>query len=221
MKKLFVLLMLALLMAGCSDEVTDFGGEIVMEIPTETTTESDDGQEFSLGYSTGRTYRNEFIGIQCTLDSNWTFMTDEEIRAQNETTLGLVGDNYAEAIKSASILYDMMATHSNGMDTVGVVLEKPNVATLLLSEEEYLIASKEDAVGSLESLGITVSSAEVVKIKFAGAEHYALKVAGRFTGYNVYECMVAIKCNGYVAVVTACTWDTNTTMDIISQFEAY
>ena len=220
MKKLFVLLMLALFMAGCSED-TDFGGEIVMDIPTEATTAVAQGQEFSLGYSTGRTYRNEFIGIQCTLDENWTFMTDEEIQTQNETTLGLVGDNYAEAIKSASILYDMMATHSNQQDTVGVVLEKPNAATLLLSEEAYLNASKDDAVGSLESLGITVSSAEIVKIKFAGAEHYALKVAGRFTGYNVYECMVAIKCNGYVAVVTACTWDTNTTMDIISQFEAY
>ena len=115
----------------------------------------------------------------------------------------------------------MMATHANQMDTLGVVMEKLSGINLLISEEQYLAASKDGAVGALESMGITVTAAEVVKIQFAGAEHYALTVEGNYLGIDVYECLVAVKCNGYIVAVTACTWDTNTCMDILNQFQAY
>ena len=219
MKKIFALLVLALFMAGCN-QTTDFGGEIVQDIPTEPMATVGD-TTFSVGVSVGNTYRNAFVGLQCALDDKWTLMTDEEIQMENISSLGIPAENYAQSIFSAPILYDMMANHGNGQDMVCVVLEKADAAKLQLTEEAYLAASKDSAVSGFESLGITVSSAEITKIQFADAEHYVLKIHGRFTGYNVYEYIVALKCDGYIAVVTACTLDTDTCMDVLNQFKAY
>ena len=113
----------------------------------------------------------------------------------------------------------MMATHVNGMDTISVVMEKLNVATLLITEEQYLNLSKDGAVGSLQSMGFTIDSAEVVKLQFAGAEHYALNIAGNFSGVPIYETLVAIKCNGYVVAITVATWIENTCADVLNQFQ--
>lgn len=248
-KILICTLTLALLLSFCgcslidqllgSDDIDDFvfDGEVVDDLPAatlptvtdttepqkeiETPAESETEETFGIGSTTENTYRNEFIGIQCTLNLDWTFMSDAEIRTQNEATLGVMGDDYASALANASLIYDMMAYHSNATDTLGVVLEKLSGTNLLISEEQYLTASMNSAVGSLQSMGISVTAAEIVKVQFAGAEHYALTIEGNYAGFAIYECLVVVKCDGYIAAITACTWDTNTCMEILDRFQPY
>ena len=223
-KFLACLLTLALMLsfAACG-QTTDIRGEVSSNTnaatqPQETTVPPTEA-EFEIGSSTGNTYKNQFIGIQCTLDANWVFKTDEEIRAQNQATLGLVGDEYKDLLANAAIVYDMVAVHTNQMDTVNVVMEKMSVANLLMTEEQYLNLSKDSAVGGLQSMGFTVDKAEVTKIQFAGAEHAALTLEGSFSGIAFYETMVVVKCNGYIACITVGTWIENYCADIINQFQ--
>lgn len=217
MKKILVcLLTLALVLsfAACGS-TSNVRGEVSYQ-PTEKVEE-----EFDIGSSVGNTYKNKFIGIQCTLDSNWTFLTDEEIRAQNESTLGMVGEEYKDALANASVVYDMVATHANQTDTVNVVMEKMTVANMLITEEQYLSLSKDSAIGGLQSMGFVIDSSEVTKIQFAGAEHYALVLKGNYAGISFYETLVVIKCSGYIAAVTVGTWNVDGCMDILNQFKAY
>ena len=196
--------------------------EATAEATTEATTEPVVTEpQFDIGSTAGGTYKNAFIGIQCTLDENWTFKTDEEIQAHNEATLGLMGDAYKEALANATVVYDMMATHVNGMDTINVVMEKLSAAALLITEEQYLNLSKDGAVGGLQSMGFTIDSAEVVKLQFAGAEHYALNITGSYAGVPIYETLVAMKCNGYIVGITVATWLENTCADVLNQFQPY
>ena len=122
-------------------------------------------------------------------------------------------------ITSMAVIQDMMATHVNQMDTVSVVLEKLNGAALLITEEQYMSLAKDSAVNALISMGLNVTSSEVVTVQLAGEDHVALAIAGDFSGLNVYEYMVVVKCNGYMACITACTWLENTCMDILNQFQ--
>ena len=233
MKKLFAcLLTVALLLSfaacGQPDDIrgdvtpnttTQATTEATTETTTEATTEATTEPEFSIGSSTGNTYKNEFIGIQCTLDGNWIFKTDAEIQAINEATLGLVGEEYKNMLANATVLQDMFATHVNGMDTVNVVLEKLSLASALLSEEQYMNLAKDSAVNALASMGLTIVSSDVTKVQLAGKEHTALVVEANIAGFTIYEYMVVIKCNGYIACVTVATWNENTCLDILSKFE--
>ena len=112
LKKIFACLLTAALLmslAACG-EPTDIRGEVIENDPTtvpattqpqETTqastvapTEAPTEPTFSIGSASGNTYKNEFIGIQCVLDGNWVFKTDEEMRQINQITSDLVGEEY-------------------------------------------------------------------------------------------------------------------------------
>jgi hypothetical protein len=202
-----------------TEATTETTTETTTEATTESTTEATTQPEFSIGSSAGNTYKNEFIGIQCALDSNWVFKTDAEIQAINEITMGLVGQEYKDALANAAVIQDMMATHTNGMDTVNVVLEKLSGIYLAVSEEQYMNLAKDSAVNALASMGLTIVSSEVAKVQLAGKEHTALVVEANIAGLTIYEYMVVIKCNGYIACVTVATWNENTCLDILSKFE--
>lgn len=218
MKKIFAIVLaltLVLSLAAC-DLSPDVRGDVNPKPAGATTAE--DEPELSVGSSTSNTYKNEFIGIQCTLDSEWTFKTDAEIQEINKTTAGMMGDDYKDVITNMAVIQDMMATHSNQMDTVNVVLEKLSGINALISEEQYCNLSKDATVQALASMGMNITSSEVVKIQFAGEEHAAITIAGDYAGLAIYECVVAVKCNGYIACVSVATWMENNCQEILNQF---
>ena len=189
------------------------------EDPTVEGTEPATESVVPVGNNSGNTYINEFIGIRCTLDENWVLMTNEEIRAQNESILGMVGGDYEEMISFASSLYDMMAINVNEMDTVAVTLEMYNASTALMSEEQIIAASKDMTVATLESMGFEIEAADVVTVQFAGAEHAALMITGNLLGTPIYECAVVIKRGDFYALIAACTWVEDGCMDVLNMFQ--
>ena len=237
MKKFLALLLvvsMVLGLAACGDgtqnntETTEEMTEFLVEEIEESLGEEIFGgateeipQAFFTGSSTGNTYWNEFIGIRCDLDLNWAFVTDNELHIQNQTNLDVTGNDYLDNLPDSAEIYDMLAYHSNEADGVGVTLVKLSAADLLTTEEQYLAAIKDPTVEAMAENGITIDSAQIIKIQFAGEEHTALTMEGGYIGYDVYEYLVAIKCDGFMACVTVCTWDENTCMDVLNQFEAY
>ncbi len=224
MKKLLVMLLvlaMAFSFAAC-DTSENIEGEIIPggdATPTATATAAPTDKG---GISTGTTsefrYVNGFIGITCTLDSDWTFKTDAEIKELNQQAMDMSGLDYSEALENATLVYGMVATYKNNMDTVSVTLEKLSGVGLLITESDYLASTQQTIKEPLENMGLTNLQVELGEATIAGEKHPVLFVEGDFNGVKMYEKLAVIKCDGYMASITVCTWMENTCDDILAKF---
>ena len=224
MKKLFVfilMLTLAFSLVACK-EPSDIRGEYEGGNPTTapTTAPTAPTQSFDTGRVNANKYTNKFAGISVELGADWIFMTDEQIRQNNEQALGMMGDAYEEALKNATTFTDMMATKSNGTDTVNITFEKLTGTNLLMTEEQYANISKNSLKGALESMGMAEVTLTSGTAPFAGKGHTYIAVSAKYSGIPVYERLTVVKCGNYMVVVAACTWQTDTCKEILDTFQA-
>ena len=108
MKKFLCLFLAVVLLAslcGC------FGGngtdDVRGDIASESTIQNENEPEFSLGKATSNTYNNDFLGISCTLPTEWAFYTDEQILELNNIVGTIVDEDIAERLKNANTIYDI------------------------------------------------------------------------------------------------------------------
>ncbi len=188
---------------------------------TEATEATEPEAEFGIGTVSANVYTNKFLGITCALDaSSWVIKSDAEIREMNEQSLGMMGDDYAETLKNATVIFDFMAAHTNNYDSLNITMERLSLLNLAITENSYLEAAQESIVGSLSSMGIEGVTATIGTIQFAGSEHGCMDIHGTVNGIDMYEKLVILKRGNYIACITACTWFENTCDDILSQFNA-
>lgn len=221
MKKVlaFVLMLTMVFCVSACDKDSDVRGTYEGGVSA-TPSDSLDGGSFDIGSVSANKYVNEFAGISCELGSVWTFLTDEQIKQNNEDTLGLLGDDYIEQLKNADTFTDMMAKHQNQTDTLNITFEKLKGANALLSEERYIELSADSVEQAFESLGFSNLSTSSSKVDFAGKERHCLDITGEYSGITMYEKMVVMKCDNYMVLITACTWQTNTCQDVLNMFTA-
>lgn len=220
MKKLFVFaltIVLSLSLIACK-EPSDIRGEY--EGSTPTTAPTAPTQTFDTGRVNANKYTNKFAGISVELGADWTFMTDEQIRQNNEQALGMLGDKYEEALKNAATFTDMMATKANGTDTVNITFEKLTGTYVLMTETQYADVSKNSLKSALESMGMTDVTLTSGTAPFAGKDHAYIAVSAKYTGIPVYERLAVVKCGNYMVVVAACTWQTDTCKAVLDAFKA-
>lgn len=221
--KRFLIILLTLIMVLC---VTACGkddnvrGSYEGGTPGATQAPASTDNSFAIGGVQANKYVNTFVGLSCTLGSEWTYMTDAEIRQNNEAALGMLGDDYAEAIQNATTFTDMMAVHQNQTDTVSITFEKLTGTGLLMTEEQYANASSDALKGALSSMGIDNVTTSIGKMTFAGKEHAYIDVSGIGYGIPVFERLVLVKCSNYMVSVATCTWQNNTCTDILAKFQA-
>ena len=166
------------------------------------------------------TWQNAFAGIKCQLGDEWTLLSEEEIKANNEKALSAMGQDYAKAIKNASVFTDMMAKHENGKDTMSITFEKLNTLTKKMSEEKYAEASKDSTKGALQSMGMSNVQVSIGTMTFAGKTHSCLDITASYYGQKVYEKLAIVKCGNYMVLFTACTWETNNCQAVLDNFKA-
>ena len=232
MKKVSAIILaviMALFFVACGDEnvkgtVEQTGSQNQSSVPAggnKTDSDSSEADEFSVGASANNKYENAYFGIGCTLDSNWVFSTDDEIKQMNDMSLDLIGEEYAEAIKNASLIYDMMATVPGGIESVNIVIE--NVGVLygsLLSTDEYLDNSVSSVEGALESMGFDNVSAEKGTLVFAGSERPILSVSASVAEFSMNETIVVLKKGNYIASITVASDSEENSKKILSNFYA-
>ncbi len=174
---------------------------------------------FSLGTVHGNVYENPFIGIGCALGDEWTFFSDEEIMKQNNVAADLAGNEYKTQLLTADVIYDMFASHSSRACTVGVNLERINKIKLsVLDVESYL----EDAVPSLKqglgNMGFTKITHNIGSVEIDSVDFTCLNVSSELGELKMYQTIVAIKCNGYLACVTVSADSDKSIGDALSCF---
>lgn len=159
--------------------------------------------EFTLGTVNGNVYENAFIGIGCTLGSEWTFFSDEQIKQQNNVAADLAGEEYKEMMEKATIVYDMFASHSNQINTVVVNLEKVDKLQLAtLDYESYFESTVAPIKQSLGNMGFTNITHNIGSLKIGSTDFTCLNVNSEVNGFTMYQTIIVIKCNGYLASVT-------------------
>lgn len=216
MKKLFALLLVFVMLfsfVGCGEEKDVRGDQI-----DNTASETESEVEFSMGAVDGLVYENEFIGIGCKLDSDWTFYTDAQIRELNNITEDMAGEAYEEAIGNADIVYDMYAVSSNQTDNINVNLEKVNPVQLAtLNIKENFEASSSLVKDSLENMGCTNVQFEYSDITIDGKKFDCMSISSEINGLTMYQTSIGIKCNGYLASITATAFSETDLNNILSK----
>lgn len=227
MKKILSLILVLLFLfsfAACSGnrDANSVRGDQQSIIQTSSNTSSTvSAPEFSLGNTDGLVYENKFIGIGCTLNSDWSFYTDEQIKQINNITNDLAGDAYVEAMKDANLIYDMFATSGDQLNNMNVILEKVNpLALAALDIEENLKNAFQSSKGALENMGYGNISYQIDEITVAGKNHKSLYITAEISGIKMYQKTIIIKCNGYLASVSITCLQTDITDSIFSKFYA-
>ncbi len=217
MKRLLALMLAAVMLfalAACNDKGNDKDRD-----------KDDDGgkqntkKTLSLGVVNGLNYENEFIGIGCTLDSGWTFKSKAEILELNNVVQDAVDEDIANVIKDATIVYDMMASGSNGMDSINVNMEKVNPVQLAaLDIPTYYENTMPMLKSALESMGCSNVAFTIDSAQIDGTVFDTLHIRANVNGIALYETLFTIKCNGYLANVTIGTYFEDNTADLLDAF---
>ncbi len=220
MKKLLAVLLTLILvfsLCGClgGGNSDDVRGNINSGGQTETEKEP----EFSLGKATNNTYNNDFLGISCTLPSEWVFYNDEQILQLNNIVGDVVDEDVAEKLKNANIIYDMYATYQNEGSSININLEKLNAAQIItLDIKKSLEAQIEGIKSSYQNMGYTDINATYQKITVDGKEFDALKITAKIQGINFYTTVFSFRKGNYLANVSLGSLQTDKIDTFLSYF---
>lgn len=169
--------------------------------------------EFTVGTVEGSVYENPFIGIGCNLGDEWTYFTNEQIMQQNNVAAELAGEEYKQMMANATVFADMFASHSDQVSTVGVNIEKiDKVELAVLNIKSYLESAVPSIEQSLGNMGFVNITHSIGSVKLGDTDMTCLNVVSSLGEFKMYQTIVAIKCNGYLACIT-CSGDSTESID--------
>lgn len=150
-----------------------------VEQPQETTAPEN---ELSLGRMEGGIYTNEYVGYACSLDSNWTFLSAEELeQIPDAVSEAVSGSELGDALADVQQFTDMVAENANDLTTMNVLYQKlsmqERLAYAAVTEEQVIDVTLEQSAAMMDAYaqaGILVTSMEKVKVTFLGEERFAI-----------------------------------------------
>lgn len=241
MKKISIIILLiaSVLICGCQKNESDIRGGYESEAASEdvsdatsedasdaTSKDASDAtdvsseEELSLGSRDGNVYKSEFIGLSYKLNDGLSFYTDEQIKQLNNIASDLAGDEFKEAIKNATVIYDMYASDSAGTNNIAINLEKVNpVQLVVLDIAKNYEAVADVSVKSFENMGFTNVKYEITAIEIDGKTLDALCITSEFNGVKVYQTLFSKKCSGYLASVAVSSFGEDNSEEIFKNIE--
>ncbi len=182
--------------------------------------EEEAGNDFSLGSTDGLIYESAFIGLGCTLPSDWTFYSDIEIMQLNNYTASVMGEEYEELLKNAQIVYDMYAVDGTGMNSINVTLEKIDNRMLMAIDVADIFTQNASMFEEMyTSMGYSNVKVEQATFDIEGEEFDGIEISGEISGFVLYQKCFGVKCNGYLASIAITAYDDEDIADtIVSNF---
>ena len=218
MKKILIVLLattLTVSLASCSKDE----GDVTGSVETSAQTSAENEEAFEKGGVSQQTYKNEFIGIGCTLDDDWTFYDDEKIAQLNGLASDAMDEEVAEMIANATIIYDMFAENTATAENVNINLEKLTRTKVLMLDIETMFKSQTPSLKSTyENMGSTEFSYTIGKISFVGKDQVTMKIKAKINGVDMYQTMVALKTGQYLTNICATSYQTDTTEEVLGKF---
>lgn len=189
MKK-WIALLLALVMllslAACGKE-ENAGGKV---------TPAPEDKPVSLGRMEGGVYTNEYIGIGCTLDANWSFYTAEELQELPDQVGELLQDTeYAD--ESLRQISDMMAENVDAMVNMNVqytqLTLQERLAYMSMDDEalvDMILGDRDSMAAIYAQAGIENAVLEKTTVNFLGQDRCAIRTSATVQGYPYYMLQV-------------------------------
>lgn len=224
MKRVFAMVLTAgllLCLCACAEEpqVTEPTQTAAPTTVPATTAGAKDPQ---MGEFADGTYTNDFLGICCKVNEEWTVYSDAQLAQLNGLVLDTMTDaDIVEQLKKSNVAHLFYATADGDHNSVNVVLEKVGVFNgILLDEKTYIAVSAEQLPAALQSMGLTDVTAEETTVSFVGVDHAAVRVYGKFSGVDFYEKIVCIKVGNYFGLVTVASYHEDKTDALLDMFAA-
>ena len=137
----------------------------------------------------------------------------------NNFVVDAAGEDFAEAVEDAQVIYDMYAMYSDGMSSVNVTLENMGIAKIaLLDVAESLESSKGMLEDAFTNMGYENIATEITTVTIDGEEFDAMTVQASYADMNMYELVFAGKCGKYMWTATIGTFGEDTTQEILDTF---
>ncbi len=238
MAAVLALVMLLALLAGCAggdpkgtvepDPSAQPKTDEVLPSPeaSEPADDGGDGEElFQAGTTEGGTYTNEMLGLGCTLDSDWTVASEEEIAA----TFGMAKELIEQAetgveLEDAQTFTDLYVYADGGARNINV-----QVQTLGALEGGIMGKISEETLldSVLPVLENTLSSAyadfgtvtcEKADVRFLDEDHKAVSMVTEAEDITMYQKQVYLPQGRYVAIVTCTSVGEDTTDELLELF---
>ena len=177
-------------------------------------------ETFSLGTTESNRYHSEFLGLSCTLPSEWVFYTDEEILELNNIVAGAMDEDVAAAIENADLIYDMYASNPNDYSSVNINLEKHTVLEITAINLKASLEAQFAAIKSTyENMGYTNVQIRYEKITVDGRELDAAVITAEIAGLTFNATAFCFKKGRYLANVSVSAFGADNVNTILSYFD--
>lgn len=229
MKRILCLILSALILLACcgcaaGNENEDIRGEIIpgnntTEGQPSTTAPAETEPEFSMGQSENGVYKNDFLGLTCTVPAGWEFYTDEQILEMNNITADYFDENVEQQIQNAAIVYDMCAVNTADSSSININLEKLNPLQMLAIDVKQVLESQIDAIKSTyANMGYTDTQIQYEKVTVDGKELDGLSIAATIQGVTIYQTIFSFPQGSYLANISITAAQEGLTDDILGYF---
>ena len=220
MKKLLALVLALVMVCGlCGCFGGDNNNDVRGDINSGGQNEEQSEPEFSLGKSENNTYNNEFLGLSCTLPSEFVSFTDKQILELNNMVGDVIDEDVAKQLESANIIYDMYAVNQAAGDSINVNLEKLSAAQIItLDIKKNLEAQIETIKSSFQNMGYTDIDVAYKKITIDGKEFDSLTIFAKVQGIPYYSTVFTFRKSNYLANVTFGSLQTDKTDTFVGYF---
>ena len=214
---LFLAITILVGLCGCfgNNDIDDVRGDI--NSANQSQNESEPG--FSIGKATNNTYKNDFLGISCTLPAEWVFYTDKQILELNNLVGDVVDENTAELLENANIVYDMFASYEAEGSNININLEKLTALQLANLDIKQTLEAQIDSIKtSYTSMGYTDIKVDYQKVKVDSKEYDGLKLTAKIQGIDFYATVFTVRKSNYLANATICSLQTDKSDTILGYF---
>ncbi len=201
------------------------------EVPEATEAPEETGNTTSLGRVQGGMYVNEYMGISCTLDSNWEFYTAEELQELPQNVEELFAGTEAEATMSnLQVITDMTAENATELTSMNIMYQKMSMQERLafasMSNDdvvEAMVTSQKDMlIATYAQAGINVHEMYKKTVTFCGEECDVIYMACDVNGVAYYGIQVFdYKLGDYAVTLTVTSFVEDKTEDLLKLFSKY
>ena len=216
MKKFLCFALIAVMlfsMAACTLEEKDD------DVRGSITSDQNAEEKFSLGTTENNRYENEFLGLSCTLSSDWVFYTEEEILELNNIVKGAMDEDVAAAIENANLIYDMYASNTVNSSTVNVNLEKHTALQVAAMNLKTVIESQFPALeDTYKNMGCTSVNIQYKKVTVDGKELDGAEIAAEIAGQDFRCILFCFKKGRYLANIAVAGFGADNVQAILNCF---
>ncbi len=201
------------------------------EEPEATEAPEEEGKATSLGRVQGGMYVNEYMGVSCTLDSNWEFYTAEELQELPQNVEELFAGTEAEDFMSdIQSITDMTAENATELTSMNIMYQKMSVQERLafagMSNDdvvEAMVTSQKDLlIATYAQAGINVHEMYKKTVTFCGEECDVVYMACDVNGVAYYGIQVFDYTLGdYAVTLTVTSFVEDKTEELLALFSKY